>query len=341
METQSRMSNGISRRSFMQIVAVAGAATACWQLGLLGAGKSLYSARRSQRIMGTTMNLTVFGPDQDHCEEALTNTIATMQGLEAKLSRHMATSELAALNRTGFLEAPGADLQQVVAMARDISRKTSGAFDVTMLPLLLLHEEIRGNNDHPDSGHLAQAKKAVGYQKLVQEGTGLRLTDAGMGISLDGIGKGYIVDQGVATLRALGFNNVYVEAGGDLMVSGRKDAQNPWRIGIRNPRPQQEHKLVTLAVSDKAVATSGDYFQAYTPDLRHHHIIDPRSGFSPPELASCTVTAPSVALADGLATALMVLGKADSLDLIESLDGCEAYLVGKDLRVANTTGFFS
>ena len=162
-----------------------------------------------------------------------------------------------------------------------------------------------------------------------------------MGISLDGIGKGYIVDQGVAALKQRGFNNVYVEAGGDLMVSGQKEAAVPWRIGIRNPRPQHNQRLVTVAVSDKAVATSGDYLQAFTPDLRHHHIIDPRSGFSPPELASCTVTAPSVAMADGLATALMVLGKNDALDLIEPMHGCEAYMVDKNLQHFNTTGFFS
>ncbi|MBU1565277.1 MAG: FAD:protein FMN transferase [Proteobacteria bacterium] len=341
MDRKPKASNGVSRRRFMQIVAVAGGATACWQLGLFGSGKSLQSARRSLPIMGTVLNLAVYGPDRDRCEEALTKTIGTMQGLEAKLSRHMATSELAILNKTGLLHTPGKDILQVVAMAADISRKTSGAFDVTMLPLLLLHEEIRGNNDSLDSGRLAQAKKFVGYERLVQDGAGLRLAEPGMGVSLDGIGKGYIVDRGVATLREHGFNNVYVEAGGDLIVSGLKEAQTPWRIGIRNPRPQQEHKLVSIAVSDKAVATSGDYLQAFTPDLRHHHIIDPRLGFSPPELASCTVTAPNVALADGLATALMVLGKADALDLIESLDGCEAYLVGKDLKACNTTGFFS
>ncbi|MFH0782172.1 MAG: FAD:protein FMN transferase [Pseudomonadota bacterium] len=341
MDSQSKTSKGINRRGFLQIVAVAGAITACWQLGLFGSAKRLQSARRSQPIMGTVLNLTVYGPDRDGCEEALMKTIDTMQNLEAKLSRHMATSELATLNRTGYLENPGSDLLQVIGMARAISRKTSGAFDVTMLPLLLLHEEIRGHNGHPDSARLAQAIKAVGYEKLIQDGVGLRLLEPGMGVSLDGIGKGYIVDRGVAILRELGFGNVYVEAGGDLMVSGFKEAKTPWRIGIRNPRPDLENKLVTLAVSNKAVATSGDYLQAFTADLRHHHIIDPRSGFSPPELASCTVTAPNVAQADGLATALMVLGKDDSLDLIESLDGCEAYLVGKDLRAYNTTGFFS
>ena len=325
----------------MKIVAVAGAATACWQLGLFGRTRTVYAARRSQPIMGTVLNLTVYGPDQDSCEDALTKTILTMQNLEAKLSRHMKESELALLNRTGFLDNPGTDLKQVLTLAQELSRRTAGAFDVTMLPLLLLHEKIRGSNDHPDPTRLAAARSTVGYEDLVIQVTGVRLTRPGMGVSLDGIGKGYIVDRGVATLKSLGFHNVYVEAGGDLMVSGQKEKSAPWRIGIRNPRPERENKVVTIAVSDKAVATSGDYLQAFTPDLRHHHIIDPRSGFSPPELASCTVTAPTVALADGLATALMVLGKDDALDLIEPMPGCEAYLVGKDLRVYNTTGFFS
>lgn len=291
--------------------------------------------------MGTVLNLTIYGPDRDSCEEALKRTIVTMQKLEEKLSRHMVSSELYQLNRTGVLENPSDDLTSVLRLSQDLSIKSSGAFDVTVLPLVHLHEDIRGANAHPDPQLHSSSCNLVGYDKLHLNGRSIRLAEAGMGISLDGIGKGYIVDQGVSTLRGLGFNNVCVEAGGDLMVTGKKKDQVDWRIGIRNPRPQNEQKLVTIAVSDKAVATSGDYMQPFTPDLRHHHIIDPRSGFSPPELASCTVTAPTVALADGLATAIMVLGKDDALDLIEPLDGCETYMVSKDLKEYNSTGFFS
>jgi len=341
MNTEQTAGTRFNRRGFLQIVAVAGTAAACWKLGLFGSSKPMQVARRSQPIMGTVLNLTVYGPDRDSCEEALQQTIATMKTLEGRLSRHMPDSELAELNRTSFLQNPGKDLQNVLTMAMDISHKTSGAFDVTILPLLHLHEQIRGTNDHPDPQQHASARKLVNYKNLRLDGNGVRLTETGMGLSLDGIGKGYIVDQGVATLRSLGFNNVYVEAGGDLMVSGLKADKEPWRIGIRSPRPRQDQNLVTVAVSDKAVATSGDYLQAFTPDLKNHHIIDPRSGFSPPELASCTVTAPNVALADGLATAIMVLGKDDALDLIEPLPGCEAYMVDKNLKQFNTSGFFS
>ncbi|MFW2365579.1 MAG: FAD:protein FMN transferase [Desulforhopalus sp.] len=341
MENEKKSNKRLSRRGFLQIVAVAGAAVGCWKLGLFGAAEKLQVVRRSQPIMGTILNLTIYGPDRDQCEEAVTEMLATMQGLEAKMSRHMASSDLSTLNRTGLLQNPDKDLLKVLNLAQTISRQSSGSFDVTILPLLTIHEEGNGNTDTVAAPHYNAAKSLVGYEKLIINQDKLQLRDPGMRVSLDGIGKGYIVDKGIASLKNYGFHNVFVEAGGDLMVSGRKEDNSPWRIGIRNPRPEQKRKLVTLQVSDKAVATSGDYFQPFTPDFKNHHIIDPRSGFSPPELASCTVTAPSVALADGLATAVMVLGKDATLDLLEPMGGCEAYMVTKDLKEYHTTGFFS
>jgi FAD:protein FMN transferase len=341
MEYETKKPVCLNRRRFLQIVAVAGATAGCWKLGLLGTRKPLQVARRSQPIMGTVLNLTVYGPDRDSCEEATNKTIEKMLLLESHLSRHMENSELAQLNRSGMLVNPSAHLLDVLALARDISKETSGAFDVTILPLLQMHESIRGENDHPDPEYLTATKRLVNYEQLHISKDTLRFTQKGMSISLDGIGKGYIVDQGISTLKNHGFNNVYLEAGGDLMVSGQKDKSSPWRIGLRAPRSGQSHKPVTIEVSDKAVATSGDYLQAFTPDLKHHHIIHPKSGFSPLELASCTITAPNVALADSLATAVMVLGKDDGFDLIESMNGCECLVVDKQLTHSNTTGFFA
>ncbi len=341
MEHETRKTVYLNRRRFLQIIAVAGATATCWKLGLLGAGKPLLAARRSQPIMGTIVNLTVYGPDRDGCEEAINKTIEKMVMLESLLSRHMKTSELAELNRRGTLDNPSTHLVEVLTLAGDISKKTSGAFDVTVLPLLQMHESIRGNNDAPDPENLFTTKGLVNFEHLRLDRDRVHFAKDGMSVSLDGIGKGYIVDQGIATLRNNGFNNVYLEAGGDLMVSGQKDKHSPWRIGLRAPRSQQPLKPVIIKVSDKAVATSGDYLQPFTPDLRHHHIINPKSGFSPPELASCTITAPNVALADSLATAVMVLGKNDGFDLIESMNGCEGFVVDKQLNHFNTTGFFA
>ena len=339
MDGGEKRRGGFDRRRFLQLVAVAGVSAAGWRLGLLS-GETLEVARRSLPIMGTVLNLAVYGPDREQCQEGLLKTAGAMRALEAKLSRHMESSELAELNRNGWLATPSGELLEVLAMSRELYRRSAGAFDVTMLPLLSLHEGARGG-EHPGNGTIAAARRLVSMDGLTHEGGGLRLANAGMALTLDGIGKGYIVDRGVAELKKCGFSNVYVEAGGDLMVTGRKEGNTPWRIALRPPRPRPGDKPVVLAVSDKAVATSGDYLQAFSPDFIHHHIIDPRSGFSPPELASCTVTAPTVALADGLATALMVLGREDGLALVEGMDGCEAYVVDKGLQVAHSRGFFS
>jgi len=334
------MKNTMTRRTFLQIVAVAGAAGGCWQLGLFSGDTTLQVARRSQPIMGTYLNLTVYGKDRDSCEHAIDQTITRMKELEAMLSRHMPTSQVAQLNSTGRLEKPGQELLEVLDLSAELGKRSDGAFDVTVLPVMNAHSEFIGKPDD-SNGALAQAMAATGYRNLTADNAAVRFQKSGMGITLDGIGKGYIVDQGVSVLKAAGFHNVCVDAGGDLMVSGAKPDGSPWKIGIRNPRMEKSMEPVTVQVTDRAVATSGDYFQAYTPDLLNHHILDPRTGFSSPELASCTITAPSVILADGLATAVMALGRDNGLELLESLAECEGYLIDKRQNSSHTSGFFS
>lgn len=334
------MKNKMTRRNFLHIVAVAGAAGGCWQLGLFAGKSTLQAARRSQPIMGTYLNLTVYGKDRDACEHAIDQTITRMKILESVLSRHIPTSQVATLNSTGRLNEPAGELTELLGLANNLSRQTDGAFDVTVLPVMNAHSEFSGTGSGQASA-VSQALAATGYNYLTADSAAVRFQKPGMGITLDGIGKGYIVDQGVATLKAAGFNQLCVDAGGDMMVCGAKPDGSPWRIGIRNPRMDSPMKPVTVSVINRAVATSGDYFQPYTSDLLNHHILDPRTGFSSPELASCTITAPTVALADGLATAVMALGRDNGLALLESQPGCEGYLIDKQQVSSHTSGFFS
>lgn len=325
----------IGRRRFLQIVAVAGTAAAAYRFGLRPEPRFHKVARESRLMMGTQINLVVYGQDQEQCDEALGATFTRMDNLDRMLSRHKSDSELTRLNTRGYLEEASTELLEVVGMAESISARTEGAFDITVLPLLGLYEK----NPHPAQEDLKQVLDLVGYRNLQRSGRKLSFTREGMGITVDGIGKGYVVDQGVATLREKGFDSVYVEAGGDLMVSGMKPSDRPWRIGIRNPRPQESEDFIAIELTNKAVATSGDYMQAFTEDFAHHHIIDPRTGSSPPELSSATVVAPTVALADGLATAAMVLGPERTLAMLEASEGCEGLLIGKDLAYHRTSGF--
>jgi len=326
----------IGRRKFLQIIAMAGAAGGLYQTGLLGGRDGDQVVRLSRTMMGTEINLIVCGPDQDTCFQAARTTLERMEALEYIFSRHRGDSELSRLNREGVLPAASVHLADVLDLAGNVSRRTDGAFDVTVLPLLQLY----GRDRLPDSKELARGLALVDYRRIERQGTTLALTRPGMGITLDGIAKGYIVDQGVAALRDAGFDNVYVEAGGDLMVTGTKPAKQPWRIGVRQPRPEIDWRMPTISTTAPlAIATSGDYMQAFSDDLQHHHILNPQTGISPPELASATVTAPSAALADALATAAMVLGAERSLAVIETFAGCEGLFIGKDLRQYQTNGF--
>lgn len=329
----------VNRRQFFQIVAVAGAAGLLWRTGIDLDKMGLHTVRRSQPMMGTGINFIVCGPDKDQAEAAVDSTIKRMLEVEQLLSRHRTDSELNRLNDTGIVRGASQDLLAVLEQAARVSKVTDGAFDITVLPLISLFEKFKKVGQLPDGKILATALQFVDHRKVVIRGGDVSLAQSGMGITLDGIGKGYVVDQGINSLLANGFGNIYLEAGGDLMVKGLKSAEKPWKIGVQNPRPSQPGKLITLEVSDSAVATSGDYLQFYSSDLRYHHIVNPYTGISPSELASSTVMAPTVAEADALATGTMVLGSEKSLALFDTLPECEGLFISKDSSLHKSKGF--
>ncbi|RUM40376.1 MAG: FAD:protein FMN transferase [Desulfobulbus sp.] len=335
MKTETTQHPHLNRRKFLQIVGVAGAAGAGWALGLYRPGDHYKVVQKSQPMMGTILNLTLYGPEQSALEDAVEATIQRMLTLEKYLSRHDRQSQIAKLNRTGLLPRPEQDVVNVLKLAEHISTATEGAFDITVLPLL----ELQQNSTNPQQAAIAQALSLTGFQHVSIDQTAISLKYRGMGVTLDGIGKGYIVDQGVATLKENGFATTYVEAGGDLMVSGKKPGNTLWRIGITPPRRKIREKMVVLETCNRAVATSGDYMQAYDSSFSRHHIINPKTGYSPPELASATITAPTVALADGLATAAMVMGSKKTLALLNSIPECEGYLIDKSLKHYKSANF--
>jgi thiamine biosynthesis lipoprotein len=290
--------------------------------------------------MGTQVNLTAVGDDRDAAEAAVAATFARMSQLESHLSRFRPDSEVSRLNDRGRIENASDDLIELLQLAERISGLGDGAFDVTVQPLLELYRtQLTNYHRLPTPEAIEAALERVGHRSVHVQGSSVSLARPGAAITIDGIGKGYIVDQGVAVLKAHGYPNVLVEAGGDLVAGGQRAPGKPWRIGIRRPRHGARSLQARVDASDRAVTTSGDYMQPFTPDFAQHHILDPRTGRSAPELASSTVIAPTAAEADGLSTLAMALGPRRSLQLLEDLPGCEGYLVTKDLQVVKTSGF--
>ena len=328
-----------SRRQALKIIGISAAASAAWKLGLTARDRNLIEASESRVLMGMVVNLTVIGASRNEAKTAVAAALNHMVELETILSRHMPNTELSRLNRNGELHNASQPLLDLIAQSAQISDISDGAFDITVKPLLDLYQAHHSRRELPSETAVAETLPLINYQNIQVNGRTITFATPGMGITLDGIGKGYIVDKGTAVLRQYGFTNVMVEAGGDLMASGKKDTVQPWRIGVQSPRLLGEAVLEKFNLSNQAAATSGDYMQPFTTDLSQHHILDPRTGRSAPELASVTIVAPSVMLADSLATTVIILGSEEGLKLINQLAHTEAYLVTKKMQTIHTDGF--
>lgn len=322
----------MNRREFLRITAAAGVVLGAAALGPW-ANEAPGAVQAMRTLMGTRVHLTVIGPDAQAAQAAITATFGAMQRLIDCFDFRRPTSALAALNRNGRLADPPASLVDLLRWAVAYGELTGGAFDVTIKPLL-----DAWRKGATGVGALGQRAALVDYRQIEISQQMIRLGIPGASVTLDGIAKGRVIDGGVAALQALGYEQVLVEAGGDLRTAGAGGG-SPWRVGVAHPRQVETGTIAAvLPLTAQAVATSGDYMNNFTADFRCHHIIDPRSGQSPAELASATVVAASALAADALATALMVLGADAGLRLAERLPGVEALLIRKDLQVLKTSG---
>lgn len=321
-----------SRRDFLKITALAGGIVAGGALVGRELAMPLFTWKETRLMMGTVIHITVISRDEDQARSALGTAFTEMERQIVLFDHRNAESPLYKLNQDGRLEKPPAELVQVFRRANEVSELSGGAFDMTVKPLV----DARLEDLHLDAALLA----LVDYRHVTIDKTEIRFARQGMQATLDGIAKGTVVDGGVAALKGAGCSDVLVEAGGDLLVNGQPASRDGWHIGVTHPRSEQgSGTLAAFTLQSGAVATSGDYYQSLTADLAQHHIVDPRVGLSPVELASVTVLAPDATGADALATALMVMGADAGLALANTLDNVEALVVTKDLQVRQTSGF--
>ena len=279
-------------------------------------------------VMGTSLQITVLGPDAEVLEEAIAAALAELKRVEDKFTTWR-PSELTRLN-----DKAGAGPQQVsqeqarlIARALKIGELTKGAFDVTFKSFGRLWNFKAKPPVVPSAEQIKEALQRVGYQKVkVDLKANTVSLPKGTAIGLGGIAKGYGVDRAMRVLMKRGIKHALVNAGGDLKALGRRHGQS-WEIAIKHPR-EREWVLAVLPVSNVCVVTSGDYERFYEHEgKRYHHILDPRTGYPSEGCMSATVVAPDAAFADALATAMCVLGPEEGLAIIESLPRVEAILV--------------
>lgn len=331
----------LGRRDALRITAVAGVSVALGGrlIAALLRDARLHRVSRTRTQMGTLVTLTVVHPDPAAAGGMIADGFAEMERLENVLSRHRRGSALGRLNAHGVLTAAPSELLTVMAEALRLADATDGAFDPTILPVLKAYRRgFEATGGPPTSDVVDRALRLVGYQGVEMEGARIALEKPGMAVTLDGIAKGFIVDRCVDLLVAQGAERVLVDAGGDIATSGEGSAREPWTIAVQDPH-QPDHEAGLVRLGGDAVATSGDYQNSFTRDRRLHHIIDPRTGRSPEETSSVSVVAPTAMKADGLSTAVMVLGPGPGVAFVDRTSDAEALVVTKGGRRFSSRGF--
>lgn len=210
----------------------------------------------------------------------------------------------------------------VLVAALDLAAKTDGAYDPTVMPLVRLQGFGPEQRGEVDAAAVAAAREHIGYRKVMILGEYLEKRDIDVELDLSSIAKGHAVDRVIERLQKIGIEHCMVEIGGEVSCIGGKATGDPWRIGIEVPIASADGQYQQqVEVYTGALATSGDYRNRRdTGSGSIHHIFDPRSGENADNrVLSVSVRANSCMIADGLATALMVLGPDGAAEL------CDAY----------------
>ena len=292
-------------------------------------GRGLASATRTRPLMGTLVTVIVLHPSGEKATEAMEGAFGEMEHLIPLLDRHAPETPVSRLNRQGFLKGVPPEVHEVMGHAERLFRLTRGVFDISVKPVLDLFEEFfsrRGRVPPPEEIRLVL--KRVGAQHVHRGEKEIRFLREGMEISLDGIAKGYIVERAVARLKALGIQHALINAGGDIQALGDKGNGQPWRIALQDPF-ERSQTLQVIPLRDGAVATSGDYENFFDAEKKYHHIIDPQTGLSPRRWTSVSVLAPSLTLADGLATATFIPRREETQAFIRAIPGAEVLWVDR------------
>ncbi|MFO1051218.1 MAG: FAD:protein FMN transferase [Planctomycetota bacterium] len=275
-------------------------------------------------VMGTDWHVRAVAPrgDAERLREAVQGAL---DDVDRRFSTYKRESLLMRFNAHHSAEpfAADAELASVLRTALRIAEASGGAYDPTIFPVVALWGFAGGERREPTETQLAEAMAHVGWKHLSVDPDGhLLKQDPLLAIDLSSIAKGYGVDRASAALVAAGCAAHMVEVGGEVVCRGAKPDESPWQIGIERPHPDEaeDDKPIqeVIGLRDRAVATSGSYRNWFEAGgKRRHHIVDARTGRNAASaVVSVSVTADDCTLADGLATALMVVGPEHARDLL-------------------------
>ncbi|KPV94259.1 Thiamine biosynthesis lipoprotein ApbE precursor [Pseudoalteromonas sp. P1-9] len=293
-------------------------------------------------IMGTSVKITLWHHDKSHGEAAIKAVFDEMERINQLMSPYINSSELYSVNKNAAIQPVkiSNELYLLIKQAQLISAQTKGAFDITFASVGFLYnyrERISPSNQVRDTNQALIDYRQV---ELNDKNQTVHFRQQGMKIDLGGIAKGYAVDNAISILQSQGIDSALVSAGGDTKALG-KHGGRPWLLAIQDPRKKGKH-AIQLPMENEAISTSGDYERYFIQDgVRHHHIIDPKTGHSAAKVQSVSIIGQKGVMTDALSTSVFVLGVKDGLALINSMPNFEALIIDKDRKLHFSSGLLA
>lgn len=324
-----------SRRTQLQLWIGAGLATMTGGCTTPKRDPALERLEFEQAQMGLPFRIVLYAARKAEANAAASAAFARVAELNHIFSDYEDDSELSLLSRSagsGRAEPLSDELWRLLNIAQAMSRRSEGAFDITVGPLVQVWRRARRQRELPTPEVIAEAKARVGWQKIVLDSKArtAKLSVPGMRLDFGSIAKGRALDEALRVLREHHIHRALVTGGGDMAIGDPPPSRAGWRIELAPLDAPGTPPVHFLSLRNCGFATSGDLFQhVELGGKRYSHIVDPRTGWAMTDHSLVTVIAHDSVMANSLSTTTCVVGPERGLALVNKTAGASARVVRK------------
>ena len=289
---------------------------------------------KTEFALNTVIKISVYGKDAAKSADA---ALKEIHRIDALMNAHSADSEIHQINSSPDGAVVSKEVFELIKTAVDISKKTDGAFDITLKPISDLWNIKSENPKVPPKAEIDEALLKTGYENIVLDKENLKVSfqKEGMAIDLGAIAKGYAADCAVKVLKDAGIKSALLDLGGNVYAIGKNRDSKKWKIGLQTPWEERGKYFKIAEITDKAVVTSGAYERYFEKDDKiYHHIMDPKTGYpAKSDISSVTIISENSAIADALSTAVFVGGEKGAKKAVKTFENIEIIVMTNEGKV--------
>lgn len=295
----------------------------------------LKTIKRTQIFLGTVVEIQVRDNNEKKTDNAISKAFAEVKRIDDLFTTFNDQSPVWKINNsTDTVIDVDPEIYNLIVLCDSITKLSDGSFDVSLDNLTKAWGFYTDDPHLPSKAAIDSALLLSGWEKIKLLDKNRIEKKESVGLNFGAIVKGYAVDKAIDVLKRSGVTQALVNAGGEISVVG-----NDWIVGIQHPR-EINSIIKKIKLDGCTVATSGDYEQYFEVEgIRYHHILYPKTGYPSRGLQSVTIINKSTPFADGLATAVFVMGKEKGMNLIESLNDTECMIIDSTGKIFYSSGF--